>query len=427
MTRILTPVLLTTCLVVGCVGGETPLPPAVDASGAAGGSGGGGGPNPGVGGRGGPAPGEGGSGGGTAGAGGTGGGAGGAGGGGGACRPEDCKSAPVPAIGCADGTAPTFTCNRLPSGACGWTNPMCPGGRDAGAGPDRPAGGGACGSVTCGAGTVCCNASCGICTPPGQACIQIACLPDGGGGTPTPGACRTNDECRLFDDYCTGCDCRALAKGDPDPKCSGPGVRCILPPCQGKAARCEAGKCVVVNPDGTTARWWLSCGDPVCGGWRPKPDVPRCMPNQQVGLACSQESAKPCDPGNDCNALLVCATSDPTKQPGGCPRSRLATKRDVHYLAPEELRQYHDQLLGMKLATWRYKHDPARQRLGFIIDDQPARSMAVEPPGEIVDLYGYTSLAVATLQLQARELEALRAQMADLERKMKKLERARRR
>ena len=32
-----------------------------------------------------------------------------------------------------------------------------------------------CGDTTCRAGTVCCNASCGICTPPGGACIQIAC------------------------------------------------------------------------------------------------------------------------------------------------------------------------------------------------------------------------------------------------------------
>jgi hypothetical protein len=32
-----------------------------------------------------------------------------------------------------------------------------------------------CGSTVCSAGNVCCNASCGICTPPGRACIQIAC------------------------------------------------------------------------------------------------------------------------------------------------------------------------------------------------------------------------------------------------------------
>jgi hypothetical protein len=32
-----------------------------------------------------------------------------------------------------------------------------------------------CGAVTCPANTYCCNASCGICAPPGVACIQIAC------------------------------------------------------------------------------------------------------------------------------------------------------------------------------------------------------------------------------------------------------------
>jgi hypothetical protein len=36
-------------------------------------------------------------------------------------------------------------------------------------------GGEECGDVTCGVGMVCCNASCGICTPPDGACIQIAC------------------------------------------------------------------------------------------------------------------------------------------------------------------------------------------------------------------------------------------------------------
>jgi len=37
-------------------------------------------------------------------------------------------------------------------------------------------GGERCGDTTCAAGMVCCNASCGICTPPDGACIQIACL-----------------------------------------------------------------------------------------------------------------------------------------------------------------------------------------------------------------------------------------------------------
>jgi hypothetical protein len=188
---------------------------------------------------------------------------------------------------------------------------------------------------------------------------------------------------------------------------------------------CEAGKCVVATAGAGGARWYLGCGDPVCSGHRPRVDVPRCTAAQQAGTTCT-EPQKPCDPGDSCNRLLVCATSDPTMAPGGCPRSRRDTKRDVHYLAPDELRRYHDELLEMKLATWRYKHDPGRERLGFIIDDlegKTSRTVAVEQAGNMVDLYGYTSLAVATLQEQARELRALRAELAALRRQMKQLQR----
>ncbi len=44
--------------------------------------------------------------------------------------------------------------------------------------PDKGGGGGKgemCGTAHCPSGQVCCNASCGICTAPGDACIQIAC------------------------------------------------------------------------------------------------------------------------------------------------------------------------------------------------------------------------------------------------------------
>jgi hypothetical protein len=34
-----------------------------------------------------------------------------------------------------------------------------------------------CGDVICAAGTVCCNASCGMCAPPDAACVQVACEP----------------------------------------------------------------------------------------------------------------------------------------------------------------------------------------------------------------------------------------------------------
>jgi hypothetical protein len=37
-----------------------------------------------------------------------------------------------------------------------------------------------CGRATCASGQVCCNASCGICTPPDGMCAQLECSPDGG-------------------------------------------------------------------------------------------------------------------------------------------------------------------------------------------------------------------------------------------------------
>jgi hypothetical protein len=43
-----------------------------------------------------------------------------------------------------------------------------------------------CGDRTCSEGNVCCNASCGICTAPGNVCIQIACEP-----MDEPATCKT--------------------------------------------------------------------------------------------------------------------------------------------------------------------------------------------------------------------------------------------
>jgi hypothetical protein len=43
-----------------------------------------------------------------------------------------------------------------------------------------------CGPTACAAGMVCCNASCGICTPPGGTCSALACLD---AGPPPPQSC----------------------------------------------------------------------------------------------------------------------------------------------------------------------------------------------------------------------------------------------
>jgi len=72
------------------------------------------------------------------------------------------------------------TSSRVPIG-------MFDAGTDAGGGGDasRPEDGGPggepCGATTCGPGLSCCNASCGLCSPPGTGCPAIACV-DGGPG-----------------------------------------------------------------------------------------------------------------------------------------------------------------------------------------------------------------------------------------------------
>lgn len=71
----------------------------------------------------------------------------------------DADTCPLIKFACAEGEQPFFD-------ACG-----------CGCEPaDEPAGE-PCGDTVCGDGLVCCNASCGICTPPDGACIQIACAP----------------------------------------------------------------------------------------------------------------------------------------------------------------------------------------------------------------------------------------------------------
>jgi hypothetical protein len=343
----------------------------------------------------------------------------------GGCKDDALDTGDGGATGGAGGGTVTGGAPATGGSATGGGNPATGGGAATGgskadgsaATPDVPAGSTTCGTATCAPGLVCCNASCGICTRPGEGCIKLLCQPDAGAGA---GACKVNDDCRLFDDYCTGCDCRALAKTDPDPKCSGPGVRCTVQPCANKQAICEAGRCVVRAGSAAATRWFYGCGDPVCRGWTEKPDVPRCTVEKEAA-PCATAGAR-CDPRDDCNRLLVCADSDPTMGPVGCPRSRREVKQEIRYLGPEELRRYSDDLLRLRLATWRYKNDPARPRLGFIIDDVEAggggAGVAVDGSGATVDLYGYTSLAVASLQRQAQEIAALRAELDELRREL---------
>ena len=71
----------------------------------------------------------------------------------------------------------------------------------------------------------------------------------------------------------------------------------------------------------------------------------------------------------------------------------------------------------MRLATYRYK-DPsygAGPQLGFILEDV-GKSFAGDPARGRVNLYGYASMLLATVQQQQRAIEALRREVRALRR-----------
>ncbi len=173
-------------------------------------------------------------------------------------------------------------------------------------------------------------------------------------------------------------------------------------------------------------RWFTTCGDPVCGGpggARPMPGVLACS-GQKAGDACTKKDDT-CNPSGMCNERLVCSDRDPKMQPGGCPISSRRYKDDIAYLSDVDLRRVADEVARLRLARWSYKGDPGRvSHLGIIIEDAPG-SVAVDPTRERVDLYGYTSMAIAAVQAQRAELAAQRREIAALRRQIDRLARRR--
>lgn len=62
--------------------------------------------------------------------------------------------------------------------------------------------------------------------------------------TPRP-ECSSDKECRLFSNYCDGCECTALSTVEVDPVCKGNIVACFVDPCRGAEAQCVRGQCVL--------------------------------------------------------------------------------------------------------------------------------------------------------------------------------------
>jgi hypothetical protein len=107
-----------------------------------------------------------------------------------------------------------------------------------------------------------------------------------------------------------------------------------------------------------------------------------------------------------------------------CPISSARFKREIDYVDEGAATKLRDDLMQVHLATYRYKSGDDARHLGFIIEDMPPASPAVLPSRDRVDLYGYVSMAVAALQVQEREIDALKERVDRLTRENERLTRS---
>jgi hypothetical protein len=180
------------------------------------------------------------------------------------------------------------------------------------------------------------------------------------------------------------------------------------------------------NSGATGLQWFAECGPPigsVDAGPSTHPGVPSCT-TEQEGQSCAVAGSQ-CEPAT--GNTLVCATADPKLQFGGCPVSSRRFKNDIRYLSDTDLAQIAAEVRSLRLARYSYKSDPAaRKHLGFIIEDSPDLPAVAEGLTQ-VDLYGYTSMVVAAMKVQAKKLDAQAEEIATLRRKIERLERRRER
>jgi hypothetical protein len=133
-----------------------------------------------------------------------------------------------------------------------------------------------------------------------------------------------------------------------------------------------------------------------------------------VGTWCTSKGQTCNDCTQGCGAKVVCDDHDPTAGPYGCPISSRKFKENVGYLEASDLERLHAEAMKMRLATYNYKDmygNPYEKHLGFIIEDNP-QSLAVDRGHDRVDIYGYLSMVVASMQVQEKEIQELRSKLA---------------
>ena len=154
--------------------------------------------------------------------------------------------------------------------------------------------------------------------------------------------------------------------------------------------------------------------DTQCPPGKPMLGVPCSAPGKKCTYECGGDGARTCSA-----ALKVWISA----QGSPCPVSTRRVKRDIRYLSPRQTRAISRRVLKVKLATYNYK-DPALgqgRQLGFILEDL-GQSYAGDPGRGQVNLYGYSSMLLATVQAQQRSIEQLQRQVQALSAALKKVE-----
>jgi len=163
------------------------------------------------------------------------------------------------------------------------------------------------------------------------------------------------------------------------------------------------------------------CGGPLT--WHcaiPNADAACPAGSPLLGSACAtadKTCTYACGPGG---AWLCKQGAWYTASGGPCPVSSRRAKKNILYLSEAERKRVAEDLARFKLATYEYR-DPAlgeRRYLGFIIEDVPGSSPAVDRDGTMVDLYGYTSMLLAAVQAQGEALAKLQTELAQVKRRL---------
>jgi hypothetical protein len=247
-----------------------------------------------------------------------------------------------------------------------------------------------------------------------------------GGSTDVPVLQNTGSDLGAIIDAGTGkCGAAACSAGQlccesADESCSPVCSNVTKCPVYGRPCKLPADDAGVVDsgPPTTNLTWYTTCGSPSCHPADPDAGPPVACP--AIGSGCTSKGETCGNPATtDCGVIQVCDDHDPKGGVGGCPISTRKAKDDIAYVDAAALQRLHDETLQMRLATYRYKgpfvdpNDPNAKHLGFIVEDQP-QSLSVDRGHDRVDIYGYMSMAVATMQVQEKEIAQLKKEIADV-------------